>query len=139
MLDVPTVAFPPQPNTSPTASEQAILQARTSQSGNFICVGGLLATDASGHVIPGHSRTQTDAILDHVATLLKSVGSSVSNVATVNVYLRSQADYGGMNQALRAAWSIDPPARTTVMVHGLADPAARVEISMLGLVEGAER
>lgn len=122
-----------------TAGSSNLPSSAAVRSENFVYVAGLLATDEQGAVVPGDSRLQCERILERASALLKGAGSNLARVATVTVYLRSQADYAGMNEALRAAWPTDPPARTTVMVDNLVAGDARVEMSMIAVVNGAER
>ena len=62
----------------------------------------------------------------------------MGRVAAVMVYLRDAADFAAMNQAYAAFFPQDPPTRTTIVVPP-ADPKARLEISAVALLPGAER
>ena len=54
------------------------------------------------------------------------------------VYLRDAADFPAMNQAYAPFFTKDPPTRTTIAVPP-ADPKAKLEISAVALLPGAER
>jgi 2-iminobutanoate/2-iminopropanoate deaminase len=108
----------------------------------LIYVSGTLATLAAAptEVVKGDIKAQTQQVLDNIAATLKTAGSSLSNAASVMVYLRNVSDFAAMNEVYRAAWPKDPPARTTVIVTApLALPEALVEISMVAVPAGAER
>lgn len=105
----------------------------------LIYVAGTLATAASGEIVKGGIKPQTQQVLDNIAATLKAAGSRLSNAASVYVYLRDSADFAPMNEVYRAAFPKDPPARTTIVVGALAQPDAVVEMSMVAVPDGGER
>jgi reactive intermediate/imine deaminase len=106
----------------------------------LVFVAGTVATDAQNAIVKGGIKAQTQQVLDNIAATLKTAGSSLSNAASVIVYLRSAADFAAMNEVYRAAWPEDPPARTTVIVTDpLALPEALIEISLVAVPNGGER
>src|SRR5687768_16241162 len=105
----------------------------------LIYVAGTLGTGADGAVVKGGIKPQTQQVIDNIAATLKTAGSSLSQAASVHVYLRSAADFAAMNEVYRAAFPKDPPARTTVVVKELALPEAVIEISMVAVPAGGER
>ena len=105
----------------------------------LIYVAGMLATGANNQIVAGGIKAQTQQVLDNIAATLKTAGSSLSNAASVYVYLRNPADFAAMNEVYRTAWPKDPPARTTVVIAGLALPDALIEMSMVAVPSGAER
>jgi 2-iminobutanoate/2-iminopropanoate deaminase len=108
------------------------------KAGGFIYVCGSMATDESGHLVPGDIKAQTARTLDNISAILKAAGSSLKNAASVTVYLKNAADFGAMNEVYRSYWPADPPARTTIAAN-LVNPEGRVEISMVAVPNGAER
>lgn len=108
------------------------------KAGNLVYLSGMMATDRNRQLVPGDIRVQTRRVLDNLATLLKENGSTLSQVAAVTVYLRNAADFAAMNEAYRAYWAKDPPARTTVVAN-LVLPEALVEIAMVAGIDGARR
>lgn len=108
------------------------------RAGDFIYVSGALATGPDGKVMAGGASEQTKAILDRLAKLVEVAGSSMANVASVMVYLKHASDFAAMNDAYRAFWPKDPPARTTV-VTDLVLPEALVEISLIAIPTGGDR
>ncbi len=108
------------------------------RAGDFIYVSGALATGPDGKVMVGSAGEQTKAVLDRLAKLVEAAGSSMANVASVMVYLKRASDFAAMNDAYRAFWPKDPPARTTV-VTDLVLPEALVEISLIAIPTGGDR
>ena len=106
----------------------------------LIYVSGTLGTTAGNTLSAGGIKAQTQQALDNIAATLKTAGSSLSNAASVMVYLHSAADFAAMNEVYRANWPKIPPARTTVVVTApLALPDALIEISMVAVPAGGER
>jgi reactive intermediate/imine deaminase len=106
----------------------------------LVYVSGTLGTTAGNSLAAGGIKAQTQQALDNIAATLKTAGSSLSNAASVIVYLRSAADFAAMNEVYRTNWPKDPPARTTVVVTApLALPDALIEVSMVAVPAGGER
>lgn len=107
------------------------------KAGGLIYLSGTLATDAKGQIIAGDIKAQTKHVLDNLSAVLKAAGSSVENVASVNVYIKNAADFAAMNEVYRTYWPKDPPVRTTVVATLLRE--GLVEISMVAIPNGGER
>jgi enamine deaminase RidA (YjgF/YER057c/UK114 family) len=97
----------------------------------LIYVAGSLVTE-------GDIRAQTRATIEQISGVLKQAGSSLANVASVNVYLTRAEDFAAMNEVYRTFWAKDPPVRTTI-VSDLVIPGALVEMSMIAIPNGGER
>lgn len=108
------------------------------KAGDFVYVSGMTATNERGQIRTGDVKEQTRRTLDNLHQVLQAAGSSLAQAASVNVYLRSAADFEAMNEVYRGYWSKDPPARTTV-VAGLIEPQALIQISLIAIRNGAER
>jgi aminoacrylate peracid reductase len=107
--------------------------------GGLIYVSGTLAQDASGAIVgKGDIGAQTRRVIERLREILAAAGSSLDQVVSVTVYLKSQADFAAMNDAYRGFWTKDPPTRTTV-VADLVLPDALVEMSIVAVPTGAER
>ena len=86
----------------------------------------------------GDIRAQTRKVLEDMSAVLKKSGSSLANVASVQVYLTKADDFAAMNEVYRTFWPKDPPVRTTI-VSDLVIPGALVEMSMIAIPNGGER
>ena len=102
------------------------------QSGQLLYLSGVTPT------VGGDVPTQTRNILEHVQQSLASAGSSLERVVSVLVFIRSASDFAAMNDAYRAFWKGDFPARTTIVVD-LSTPETLVEMSLVAVGAGAER
>ena len=108
------------------------------KAGPLIHVSTVSPTDANGAVIEGSVAEQTKRTLENLRERLRAAGSDLDRLASVMVYLRDAADFAAMNQAYAPFFPKDPPTRTTIVVPP-ADPKAKLEISAVALVPGAER
>ena len=97
----------------------------------LIYVAGTLVTE-------GDIKAQTRATIEQISGVLQKSGSSLANVASVNVYISNAADFAAMNEVYRTFWPKDPPVRTTI-VSDLVIPGALVEMSMIAIPNGGER
>jgi reactive intermediate/imine deaminase len=86
----------------------------------------------------GDIRAQTRKTIEDIDQVLQKAGSSLANVASVNVYLTRADDFAAMNEVYRTFWTRDPPVRTTI-VSDLVIPGALVEMSMIAVPNGGER
>jgi reactive intermediate/imine deaminase len=110
------------------------------KAGGLIYVAGTLGTDAGGAIAKGDIKAQTKQTLDNIAATLKTAGSSLANVASVMIYLRSVSDFAAMNEVYAGYWTKDLPTRTTVIVtQPLANADGLIEISMVAIPSGGER
>jgi reactive intermediate/imine deaminase len=109
------------------------------RAGGLIYLSGAVAADPSGAIVPkGDVGGQTKRVVERMREVLTAAGSSLEQVVSVTVYLKSAADFAAMNDAYRTFWAKDPPTRTTV-VADLVLPDALVEISMIAVPAGGER
>jgi enamine deaminase RidA (YjgF/YER057c/UK114 family) len=103
--------------------------------------GGFVYTSAVSGAAGGKGdiKAQTKAALDALSAKLKAAGSSLENACLITVYLRNASDFAGMGSVYSTYFPKDPPARVTVMVDGIPDPDALVEISSIAVPDGAGR
>lgn len=86
----------------------------------------------------GDIKAQTKAVLNSISQTLTKAGSSLSQVASANVYLKNAADAAAMTEVWRETFPKNPPARTTV-VSDFVVPGALIEISAVAIPTGGER
>lgn len=86
----------------------------------------------------GDIKAQTKAVLNSIGQTLTKAGSSLSMVASVNVYLKNAADAAAMTEVWRETWPKNAPARTTV-ISDFVVPGALLEISAVAIPTGGER
>jgi 2-aminomuconate deaminase len=81
-------------------------------------------------------RAQTRAVLDNIASILQSAGSSIKDVVDVTSFLVNMNDFGGYNEVYGEFFDHDGPTRTTVAVHQLPHPHLVIEIKAVAYIGG---
>jgi reactive intermediate/imine deaminase len=107
------------------------------KAGGLIYVAGAISTDAQGKVVGDDVRAQVKGVLDYIRRVLDAAGSSLANVASVQVYLKRAEDFAAMNEVYKTYFNADPPARTTVVTDLLL--GGLVEISAVAVPNGGDR
>lgn len=102
--------------------------------GTTIYTSGVVARDASGELV-GHGdiRTQTRQCLENIRGIIEAGGGRLEDTVKVTVFLRSLADYAGMNEVRREMLSGIAFASSTVQA-ALNAPDALVEIEAVAFV-----
>lgn len=74
---------------------------------------------------------QTKQALEAMKPILEAAGTTVDNVVKCTVFLTDVKEFAKMNEAYRAFFTKDPPARSTVVVAALVRASAKVEIECI--------
>jgi 2-iminobutanoate/2-iminopropanoate deaminase len=102
-----------------------------SKVGSAITIGGTAGFDpATGELAGADVAAQTRQILDSFQVMLASVGSDLSHVVHINVFLRDMADFEAMNVAYAARMGDHRPARTAIGVNDLPKPGIRLTMNL---------
>jgi 2-iminobutanoate/2-iminopropanoate deaminase len=95
--------------------------------GELVFLSGQVGQDpASGQLITGGVRQQTQQIFANMRLLLKDLGLTLDDVVKVNVFLTSMSNFAEMNAVYSEHFAKPYPARTTVAIS---------ELPLSGLVE----
>ncbi len=106
-------------------------------SGCFLFTAGQIPIDpASGQIVTGDIKAQTNQVLKNLAAILEAGGATLQTVLKTTVYLTDMNEFAGMNEVYGEFFSDSPPARTTVQVSRLPRDV-KVEIEALALVVNA--
>lgn len=101
--------------------------------GRMIYVSGQLGLDPkTGNLVEGGIAAETKQALENVKAVLLAAGSSLANVASVNVYLAEIAEFSKMNEIYASFFAEPYPARATVAVKSLPK-GGRIEISVIAV------
>jgi enamine deaminase RidA (YjgF/YER057c/UK114 family) len=124
------VVNPGEWSSSPNPYSYAI------KTGNTLFLSGLIARNGKDNTpIKGDMATQTKAVLDNGAAVLKAAGFAYSDVVASRIYISDQAAFQDMNKAYQSYFPTDPPARATVKAL-LTSPDYIVEITMVAVKNG---
>ena len=98
--------------------------------GDTMYLSGQLPIDpATGKLVAGDIRAQTQRVLQNLQAVLAANKMSLDDAVMANVYLTNLADAAVMNEVYGSFFK-QPPARATVEVKGLA-LGALIEISLI--------
>jgi len=108
-------------------------------SGRLVAVSGQVAWDAAGNVV-GRDDVEVQArqVFANLGTALAAAGTDLAHVVKLTVFLTDIGDVATVrrvrNEFVDAA---SPPASTLVQVVALVDPALKIEVEALAVVEDA--
>ena len=101
------------------------------RSGNLLFVSGQVPIDpATGNIIEGDIKTQTDRVMRNLTAILEAAGGTMDNVLRCTVYLADMNDFAAMNEVYGSYFSQPAPARATIQAVRLPKDA-RVEIDVI--------
>lgn len=101
----------------------------------LVFVSGQGATDpATGKLAGLDIETQTEQVLNNVATILEAAGSSLQHVLRCGVFIVDMREFPQMNAVYERMFAGHRPARTTVQVAGLPIPGLKVEIDAIAYI-----
>jgi 2-iminobutanoate/2-iminopropanoate deaminase len=96
----------------------------------LFCAGQIPLDPATGNLVAGDIKAQTERVLENVKTILDDQGLTFANVVKSTVFLTNLADFAGMNEVYAKYFTHDFPARSTIQVAALPR-AASVEIEVI--------
>lgn len=101
------------------------------RAGEFLfCAGQIPLDPATGQLVPGGIREQTERVLENIKAVLASQGIGVEHVVKTTVFMTNLADFAAMNEVYAKSFPANPPARSTVQVAALPK-GAQVEIEVI--------
>ena len=101
--------------------------------GFLFCSGQIPIDPATGKMVEGGIKIQTERVLHNLAAILEEGGASLHSVVKTTVYLADLSDFPAMNGVYETFFKENPPARATMEVAKL--PAgALVEIDAVASV-----
>jgi len=96
----------------------------------LFCAGQIPIEPASGNLISGDAKAQTERVLENVKAILEDQGLTFANVVKSTVFLTNLADFVAMNEVYAKYFTSDFPARSTIQVAALPK-GANVEIEVI--------
>ena len=96
----------------------------------LFCAGQIPIDPATGNLVAGDARTQTQRVLENVKAILDDQKLTFANVIKTTVFLTNLADFAAMNEVYSKYFTVDYPARSTIQVAALPK-GANVEIEVI--------
>lgn len=97
------------------------------EANGVLYIAGHLGRDPETRELAGEIKAETKQTLENIGATLASVDATHANIVRCQVFLADIDDFSAMNEVYRTFFPVNPPARTTVAVKGLALDA-RIEI-----------
>ena len=102
--------------------------------GNLLFISGQMGIDpATGLFVTGGVEAQATQVMKNLEAILVEAGSTWSNVAKVNIYLKDMNDFAAVNQIYAGFFTDAYPARCCVEVARLPKDAL-VEIEAVAVI-----
>jgi 2-iminobutanoate/2-iminopropanoate deaminase len=99
----------------------------------LVFASGQIALDpATGKLIDGDIKAQTERVLRNLSAVLVAAGSGMDRVVRTTVFLKNISDFPAMNEVYGRFFTNAPPSRTTVQAAGLPRDAL-LEIDVIAL------
>jgi 2-iminobutanoate/2-iminopropanoate deaminase len=128
MIGIEVVATPEAPKAIGPYSQAVVAK------GLVWCSGQIALDPATGELLSGDVRAETERVLKNLQAVLEAGGSNLRQVLKCNVFLADMADFPAMNEVYARFFpGPNAPARATVAVAGLPR-GAKVEIDCVALV-----
>jgi len=90
------------------------------QAGNFLFLSGQIPLDpASGELLKGDIREQTQRVLENLKGVLESQNLKMEDVVKVTIFLKDMGKFSQVNEVYATYFPSSPPARSTVEVARL--------------------
>lgn len=102
--------------------------------GNTVYVSGQVPIDASGKIVQGDVKAQTEQVIRNIEALLKDAGASLDQVVKTTVILTHiKRDFAAMNEVYAQHFTDPKPTRTTIGAELAID--ILVEIDAVAVLE----
>jgi 2-iminobutanoate/2-iminopropanoate deaminase len=102
------------------------------KAGGFVFASGQTARDpATGKIVQGDIKAQTERVLMNLSAVLTAAGTSMDRAVKVTVFLKDMGDFKAMNEVYAKFFSGTPPARSTVQAVLPADALLEVDVIAL--------
>lgn len=96
----------------------------------LFCAGQVPVDPATGQLVPGDIRAQTERALQNVKLILQDQNLAMAHIVKTTVFMTNLGDFTAMNETYARHFLKDPPARSTIQVAALPRGAS-VEIEVI--------
>ena len=96
----------------------------------LFCAGQIPIEPATGNLVAGDVRAQTERVLQNVQAILDDQKLTFANVVKSTVFMTNLGDFAAMNEVYAKYFTENYPARSTVQVAALPK-GATVEIEVV--------
>jgi len=97
------------------------------KAGDFVFVGGQVARDEDGRIIPGGIAAHARQTLKNVAQVLALAGCTIEDVVKTNVWLEDVLDFDEFNRVYGEFFGDHKPSRSTLQAKNVAGSKVEIE------------
>jgi len=103
--------------------------------GRVLHIAGQVAWDAGGKLVgKADIRAQTRQTLINIRNILASVGGTMGDIVSVNVFVTEMAGLKAIHEVRAEFFEKPYPASTLIAVAGLVDPEMLIEINAVAVI-----
>jgi len=104
--------------------------------GKMLFISGITATDNQGNLLgKGDIVTQTRVIFENIGKILEAAGATFDDVVKTVDYITTTENYRGTADIRREFFKKDFPAATGVIVAGLLNSDALIELDAVAVID----
>lgn len=100
--------------------------------GMVFCSGQIPLDPATGQIVEGDIKIQTERVMNNLAAVLKAAGTSLDKVVKTTIFVADMNDFAAVNEVYAGFFTTHKPARSTVQAARLPRDV-RVEIDVIAL------
>jgi enamine deaminase RidA (YjgF/YER057c/UK114 family) len=106
--------------------------------GELLAIAGQVGWDENARLVSPEFLPQFERALENVVTVVRAAGGEPEHIVSMTIYVIDRADYLGpiaeVGEIYRKVMGKHYPTMALLVVAGLVDPAARVEIQALAVL-----
>lgn len=123
------------PRQSLPAGQPLVGIAQANKAGNMLFVSGQVATDEAGKTVgAGDAAAQAKQVFKNLEAALGLGGAKLTDVVKITCFLTRAEDFAAYRAARQAAFPLNPPASSTVIVKALVSPEYLLEVEAIAVV-----
>ena len=100
----------------------------------FLYCSGQVPVDPATGEVPSGIKSQTKQVIENLKAVLEAGGCEMADVVKTTIFLIDLGDFSRMNEVYGTYFKHPRPARTAVVVAGLARPEWRIEIELVAVL-----
>jgi len=132
------MTYPVETSTPPNTPSPIGPYNHITKVGPFVSIGGVAGVNPqTGELAGSDAYSQASQIIESFQVMLESIGSDLSRVVHINIFLKSMSDFEEMNRAYVERMGDHRPSRTVIGVAELPKPGALMTMNLTAITSEA--
>ena len=132
------MTYPVETSTPPNTPPPIGPYSHITKVGPFVSIGGVAGVNPqTGELAGSNAYSQAAQTIESFQVMLESIGSDLSRVVHINIFLKSMADFEEMNRAYVDRMGDHRPSRTVIGVSELPKPGALMTMNLTAITSEA--